>query len=376
MKIIHLLPVKRFQFVNADNIYYSNLIEHFSKILGLDYLLIIGSQAKWQFKDVNLLNLKLRVWGKDAWLYFRLPYVYYFFWFVYFMLTNKIKSSETIFFSSDPNATLILIWWRKIFRCKFKICYDWHSLFNNFKDGFISKNSDCLITTSEKLKKSIVERFGINSNKIQVVYGGVDILGYQNVLNSRLELGLPKNKKLIGYVGLFKTMGMEKGIKTMVEALKYLSQEVAMVFVGARPGQAEEYIKIAKTFQVEDRCIFIDMQPTEKMPAYEKAMDILVIPYPNKPHFRDFGFPMKVYEYMASRRPIIYSKLELVEEVIGDCAVGFKADNAKDLAKKIIEVEKNKAHHSALAEKAYEKVKEYSWQKKAEKIINFIKISS
>jgi glycosyltransferase involved in cell wall biosynthesis len=372
MKLIHL-TVKRFNASSADSIYISHLVEQFSKRLLADYRLIVGDKTPEQFGGVKVTNLRFRSW-KNGKFHYWLPYAYYFFWFPYFIFTQKIKDSETVFFSSDINLLVISIFWKKIFRNKFKICSDWHLLFNNFKDGFVVKNSDYLITTSEKLKKQIVKRTGADACKIQVVYGGVDLSGYQIPFASRSELGLPKGKTLVGYVGLFKTMGMEKGINTMIEALQYASKEIVTVFVGARGEQKNEYGKIAKKFHVADQCVFIDMQPTEKMPQYEKAMDMLVIPYPDKPHFRDFGFPMKVYEYMASGRPVIYSKLELVEEVIGDCAIGFAPDNAKDLAEKITEVQKNKSHSTELASKAYDKVKDYTWQKKAEKIIKFIKL--
>ena len=71
------------------------------------------------------------------------------------------------------------------------------------------------------------------------------------------------------------------------------------------------------------------------MALYEQASDVLVIPYPDKPHFRLYGFPMKVYEYMASQRPIVYSKLELAEEVLPDCGYGFVPDDPNDLVEKI-----------------------------------------
>jgi len=371
MKLIHF-TVKRFCAPSADSIYISHLAKQFSKSFSKDYLLIVGDKMPEQFGGVKTVNFHFRLW-RNGTLYYWLPYVYCFFWFPYFLFTRKIKNSETVFFSSDVNLLVISIFWKKIFRSKFKICSDWHLLFNNFKDGFVAKNSEYLIATSEKLKKQLIDKAGADAQKIRAVYGGVDISGYQIPSPDRKELGLPEDKILVGYVGLFKTMGMEKGIATMIESLQYANKEIAMVFVGARGGQREEYGKIAKKFRVEDRCVFIDMQPTEKIPRYEKAMDILVIPYPDKPHFRDFGFPMKVYEYMASGRPIIYSKLDLVEEVIGDCAIGFEPDNAKDLAEKIAEVQKNKAKSLELAQKAETKVKEYTWQKKAEKIMDFIK---
>ncbi|MCK9351759.1 MAG: glycosyltransferase [Candidatus Pacebacteria bacterium] len=371
MKFIHL-TVKRFNASSADSIYISHLICQFNRHFGEKYQLIAGDKSPEQFNGVNVINLRFRSWKNGA-LHYWLPYVYYFFWFPYFLFSQKTKRSEIIFFSSDVNVLVLSIWWKKVLRCRFKVCSDWHLLFNNFKDGFVARNSDYLITTSEKLKKGLITRTGVDAHKIMVVYGGVDLSNYQNPLISRFELGLPEDKTLVGYVGLFKTMGMEKGVNTMIEALQYLDKETVMVFVGARGEQKEEYGKITETFHVENRCIFIDMQPTEKMPQYEKAMDMLVIPYPDKPHFREFGFPMKVYEYMASGKPIIYSKLDLAEEVIGDCAIGFEADNAKDLAEKITEAKKNKEKSLELAKMAETKVKDYTWQKKAERILECLK---
>jgi len=195
------------------------------------------------------------------------------------------------------------------------------------------------------------------------------------VPKSRQELGLPEDKKLVGYIGLFKTMGMEKGIKTIIAALPHLPTDIVMVFVGAKPGQSEEYQKYAEEIGVLNRCIFIDMQPAKKIPFYEKVMDALVIPYPDQPHFRDWGFPMKVYEYMAARKPIIYSKLDLVEEVIGDCAIGFKAGDAKDLADKINYIlnQENKIEIDNKIEIAYKKVQNFGWEEKAKNILNILK---
>ncbi len=374
MKLIHL-TAKRFAHLSADNVYVENLANNFFKLLGGDYLLVVGNKSAGQFKNVKTINLHLWTWGKSAWFYFWLPYIYYFFWLPWFILSRKEKNSEIAYFSSDANLLIILIFWKKILRLKFKICSDWHMLYDNFKDKFIPKNSDHLITTSEKLKKHIINRSDVNESKINVVYGGVDISNFQSSQKSRRELSLPEDKKLAGYIGLFKTMGMEKGIKTMITALQNLPIGVVMVFVGAKPGQSEEYEKYAEELGVLARCVFIDMQPVEKIPFYEKVMDVLVIPYPDEPHFRNWGFPMKVYEYMAAKKPIIYSKLDLAEEVIGDCAIGFKAGDAKDLADKInyiLNIE-NKIEIDGKVEMAYKKAQNFGWEAKAKNIINILK---
>ena len=78
---------------------------------------------------------------------------------------------------------------------------------------------------------------------------------------------------------------------------------------------------------------------------------------------------MKVYEYMASQRPIVYSKLELAEEVLSDCGYGFAPDDPKDLAEKIKQAidAKDSDEKTRIA---YEKVKNYTWQKKLKISLN------
>jgi glycosyltransferase involved in cell wall biosynthesis len=101
-------------------------------------------------------------------------------------------------------------------------------------------------------------------------------------------------------------------------------------------------------------------------------MDALVIPYPDKPHFRRFGFPMKIYEYMASGIPIVYTKLELVEEVALDCAYGILPDSPKELASALSSIRSRPEEARRVALKALEKSESYSWDSKARRILNLI----
>ena len=207
-----------------------------------------------------------------------------------------------------------------------------------------------------------------------VVYGGVDIDNYRHIdkNEARKILNLPADKNIVGYVGLFKTMGMEKGISAMIESLKNLSENEIMIFIGGKDEEIREYKKLAQENGVLERCIFEGRKDFKEVVLYEQASDVLVIPYPDKPHFRLYGFPMKVYEYMVSQRPIVYSKLELAEEVLSDCGYGFIPDDPKDLAEKIKEAVNAKDADEKI-KIAYEKVKNYTWQKKAENIVAFIK---
>ena len=101
-------------------------------------------------------------------------------------------------------------------------------------------------------------------------------------------------------------------------------------------------------------------------------MDILVIPYPDKPHFRDYGFPMKVWEYMASGRPIIYSNLEIMREVLGGRATSFQPDDASSFANAVLSIYQDAESAEEIARKNTNDVQAYTWKARAENILNFI----
>jgi glycosyltransferase involved in cell wall biosynthesis len=77
---------------------------------------------------------------------------------------------------------------------------------------------------------------------------------------------------------------------------------------------------------------------------------------------------------MVSQRPIIASDLPSLREILNENnAILVESDNPKALAQGI-EVALKKADFSAkIAEKAYQDVQKYTWQKRAKNILSFIK---
>jgi glycosyltransferase involved in cell wall biosynthesis len=357
---------------SADDFYSKALAKAFNAVLGDKFLLVLANNLSNEIDDVNhsSLGLKLNINKHRA-----LFYLYYIWWIPQHLLWGK-KTEDTVFFVGDQNIALILIFLRKFFRLKYKIYTDWHMFFDSWKYKFMAENSDFLVSTSLRLKKNIIEKFNIKPEKIKVVYGGVDLTGFEKIKETKSELrkdlGLPVDDILVSYVGFFKTMSMEKGVGTMIKSLTFIEDpRIKMAFVGGKEEQIEEYKKLATEIGVEDRVIFIGVVPNDKIPLYETAMDILVIPYPDKHHFREYGFPMKVYEYMASQRPIIYSKLELIEEMLSGYGFSFNPDIPEDLASVINNLMSNSDKSLKVARNAYEKVLSYSWENKAKEIINF-----
>jgi glycosyltransferase involved in cell wall biosynthesis len=369
MKLIYLTS-KRFPASTADHFFAMEMAKSFTKQLGDNFLFIVANAETSDLPDISFNSLSLKVGRGVSLSYFlRLPMI---------VKRKHLSDIGTFFYSNDPNLLSILIFWKKALRLKYQVVSEWHMLFGGWRDRFVSQNSAKLISTTKHLKGLISERCEVEAAKILPVYGGVNIENFDDVMDSnaalRNRLHLPLDSYLVGYVGFYKTMGMAKGLDTMIKALKSIpDKNIKMVFVGGKADEIAEYSLLAKDAGVGDRAIFIGMVPMKDIPAFTKAMDILVIPYPNKPHYRDYGFPMKVYEYMASRKPIIYSDLPIIREVLGDCATSFEPDNENDLAAKIIDCRADSVKVEGLVGKAYDKVKGCTWEKRAQNIISFLK---
>jgi glycosyltransferase involved in cell wall biosynthesis len=380
MQLIHL-TVKRFKHISADNVYISKLINCFHNILNDEYFLVAAARLDGPgFQDINVINLHLPLIRFSDRLYFWFPYLYFFGWFPLFVFFSKFKFNDSlIFFASDPNLLTIAIWWKKVLRLSYRVNADLHMLNNDWRDNFIVDNADHIITTSQKLKQQVMSRQKSSADKTLVAYGGVDeILFNEHIdrIEARRQLGLPINNKIVAYVGLFKTMKMEKGITTMIESLPYLDNSgVVMIFVGGKDEEIREYSAQAQKLGQSERVIFFPIVAPEKLPLFELAADVLVIPYPDEPHFKNYGFPMKVYEYMATSRPIIYSRLEIISEMLGDCGFSFKSSDAKELAEQIkfVLADDNNEIITAKINLARQKVQNFSWHQKADRIINYIR---
>ena len=163
MQLVYLTS-KKYPSSTADHFFVRNMAEVFSKILSEDFTFIVR-QTGPELKSINVKVLYAPSRVRTVYYFFSLP----------FFIFRRHNCSDCFFFSNDPYLLSVLIFWRKIFGFKYKICSDWHQIFQDWRDGYIANNSDFLISTSERLKDLIIKKTGLQKNKIFVAYGGVDL---------------------------------------------------------------------------------------------------------------------------------------------------------------------------------------------------------
>jgi glycosyltransferase involved in cell wall biosynthesis len=236
------------------------------------------------------------------------------------------------------------------------------------------------VVLTKELKEAFI-KFGFDEKNILVASDGVDIEEF-SVKESKNEcrtlLNLPKDKKIIGYVGRLRTMGMEKGIDFLINSFSSLLLEIpnlALVIVGGgKKEDIEKYKNMATSGNIPGtKIFFVGQKEHDQIPFYLRAFDVLAMPFPKTTHYSLYMSPLKLFEYMAAGRPIIAPDLSSIKEILNSGnAVLYESENSRSFVEAISKVLKDDKLAEKISETIFCEAKKYSWDDRAKKIINFI----
>ena len=235
----------------------------------------------------------------------------------------------------------------------------------------IIKRAKFAVTISEYTKDNWVNS-GTAGDKIIVLPTGVNIENFDRICESkeqlRRKLGLESDKKIICYFGgLYEHRGVEELLDCAAKCSDYL-----FLFLGGTEEQIEKYKSyIQSRFQRQlSNVIFKGHVEHQRVALYLKVSDVLAAPYSKNIKTVQHMSPAKLTESQASKVPVVVSDLAALRAMVGDDEATFcQADNAEDLCEKIKLVFANYEQAVSKALKAYERVTNLSWNKRAERII-------
>jgi glycosyltransferase involved in cell wall biosynthesis len=257
----------------------------------------------------------------------------------------------------------------------YKVVFECHLIHGNRKVFFtLARRAHRIVVISQALKNAFIEA-GFSPESVLVAPSGVDLSIFDIDISkeeARRQLDLPHQGFIGVYTGNFTTMGEDKGISDIVKALPH-SPQVTFVAVGGSEKDMARYLKQAEELRVSDRVIFRGSTTQQNLALYQKAADVLLMPFPDTPHYRNHMSPVKMFEYMVSRRPIIASDLPTIREVLNsENAVIVPAGNPVSLASTLGEIRLHPAHSNTLAERAFKDAQVYSWTSRAERVLAFV----
>lgn len=240
----------------------------------------------------------------------------------------------------------------------------------------VFRHAKKIVVLTSFIKKRLGD-IGVSLGNVLVSHDAVDPKQFVAQDTNFTIVGIKESDFVYGYIGTLKTMGMEKGVSDGLKALSFLPENFKFLIVGGEVADVKFYKKIAEEFGVSDRAVFIGKVSHHDISKYAQVCDVFVAPFPENEHYNFYMSPLKIFEYMASKKPIVTTDLPSLREVLtsGKNAVLIKPSDPKLLAETLIKIEQNPEYGQKLAEEAYKEVLEkYTWDIRAKHIIDFIRV--
>ncbi len=260
------------------------------------------------------------------------------------------------------------------------------------REGRVWRDAEGYVTITEGLRRELERRFGPRT-RIAVVPDGVRTAedaenADQRQLREQDEITkfpvrsqtpvipgpIPQPDALIptsftiGYAGHLYPW---KGVELIIEAVMALNDTKALIIGGHEQEPDLARVKaLALELDCASRVTFTGLVPPREVAVRLREADVLVLPNPKSAISSEFTSPLKLFEYMASGRPIVASDLPSIREVLrhDENAVLVEPGNPQALVAGIERIKDDAELGRRIAAQALRDVRAFTWARRAEKL--------
>ncbi|MBU0648687.1 glycosyltransferase family 4 protein [Patescibacteria group bacterium] len=249
--------------------------------------------------------------------------------------------------------------------------------YHRWSVGYTISQAVKIITVSNFSKDELIKFYQIPPEKIEVTHLGYDAENYKVIDDKvRIDSVLKKyniKKPYIFYIGRLEP---KKNSLLLIEAFgrykqKHKDDQVSLVLVG-RPGF--NYIKIRKQvaqciekYNLEKWIVRTGWIPEAEVPYIYNGAACFVFPSA----YEGFGIPL--LEAMACGTPVLSSRAASLPEVGQDAVMYFETHEVESLVQGLKKILHDPALQTALREKGFQRVKNFSWRKTAQQTLDILK---
>ncbi|HXB40963.1 MAG TPA: glycosyltransferase family 1 protein [Bacteroidia bacterium] len=233
--------------------------------------------------------------------------------------------------------------------------------YNTFFPKFAAEATR-IATVSEFSKKDISENYKIDTEKIDVVYNGIN--EYFDTVDDVVKKTVKdKYTKSCDYFLFVGSLSPRKNILRLVKAFHLFKKEsgsnMKLLLAGAVFWGENELISLMKKLNIEDQIIFTGRVPDQALcEITASAFALAYIPY-----FEGFGIPL--VEAMQCGVPIISANVSSLPEVAGEAALYTNPFDENEIKNAMLKIYNDKNLRADLIQKGFSQKNKFSWDKTA-----------
>jgi len=238
------------------------------------------------------------------------------------------------------------------------------------KHHIYNENFALFISISHNLD-NYWRQLGLPGSKLMALHDGFSAEKYAIVLDKstvRRKLDIPINEKVAMYVG---SLYPDREIENIINVAKRIPNIVFYII-----GGPEKYRRYYLNMITNNNLLNVKLLGQvshDLVPSYLFSADILLALWSRKVPTINYCSPLKIFEYMASKRTIVAHDFITIREVLenGKDALLVDPDDPEHLYQTIKNIVKDKPNN--LGKSAREKAfKKYTWQHRTNQIIKRI----
>ncbi len=284
-----------------------------------------------------------------------------------------------IYYSRDEFILALLSW----FKAKRSLAYEAHLFAPSGRGAalqrYVSARVGSVIAITVRLREDLIAERNADPARTIVAHDGIRRARFADLPSqavARQQLGWREGAFIVGYVGRLHTIGMDKGVGKLVEALAAV-EGAHLALVGGPDDMAESLRRRWLALGLPDeRFLYAGQVRPADVPLHLSAFDVSAMPHPFTEHFAYYTSPLKLFEYMAAARAIVATDLPAWSDVVsdGETALLPPPDDTAAWTAAIDRLRCDSDLRHRLGTAARERVMAlYTWDARAEKILAHIR---
>jgi len=298
-----------------------------------------------------------------------------------FKCANVIERAESnVYFAHDLYALPVAYWLSRRHNCQF--VYDSVELslgrnrlappglvsrFMISRTEALARKADAVFAAWPYLKKILEKKYGVK--RVVLLLNCPQYRPYRRSSYLDDKIYRDHNTLIVLYIGVI-TEG--RGIKELIESVKYLNNRFKVVLIGPVAQNYKEQLNRVLRKEANDSRLFIlDPVPPNKVVEYASSADVGIIPIQDNCLTQIYCLPNKLFQNIMAGLPIVANNLKGIGTYVKENGLGsvFNDLLPQSIADAINRLVIDNNSFQAIRNRVLEKAKEMCWEKEKEKFV-------